>query len=121
MRVNLFNKRPSEVLSSGASHTTSYGDREGFSILNAQFELPEDSLFLDPQSKRTLTICNLFINHQLAVSQIAQLLEEDLGQVVRVLLQRNVVRDRRGKPSTWPSDVERRQPQPALNHGQNRH
>jgi hypothetical protein len=112
MGINPFYKRPSEVSSSTTApadpEAPTSGDREGFSILNPKFELPPDSIFLDPKRKRALTICNLFINHELAIYQIAELLEEDLGQVVQTLVQRKIVRDRRVKASTWPPDVERR-------------
>ena len=94
----------------------SYGNREGFSILVPQFELPTDSVSLDRNTKRALTICNLFINHRLPVSQIAPLLEESVAEVVRVLVQHKIVRERREKPSTWPSDIERRRGTYRLRH-----
>jgi hypothetical protein len=108
MRVTTFNRRAAEVSSSETAQGPIFGNREGFSILTDKFELPEESLSLEPQTKRALTICNLFTNHRMAVSEIAQLLEDDVGQVVKSLVQRKIVRDRRGKPSHWPSDVERR-------------
>ena len=109
MRVNLFSsKRPLGVSAAETPPCMTYGDREGFSILVPQFELPTDSVSLDRNTKRALTICNLFINHRLPVSQIAQLLEESVAEVVRVLIQHKIAGERRGKPSTWPSDVERR-------------
>ena len=109
MRVNLFSsKRPLGVSAAETPQCMTYGDREGFSILVPQFELPTDSVSLDRNTKRALTICNLFINHRLPVSQIAQLLEESVAEVVRVLVQHKIAGERREKPSTWPSDVERR-------------
>ena len=95
------------MLHSSAEHET-YGNREGFNILVRRFDLPTDSVSLDRSTKRALTICNLFINHGLPVSQIAQLLEECVAEVVRVLVQHKIAGERRGRPSTWPSDVERR-------------
>jgi hypothetical protein len=115
MRMNLFDKRRSDGPSkngSGSNEPVTHGDREGFCILQAHFELPADSAFLDPKSKRALTICNLFVNHRLPVSEIAQLLEEDLAQVVQVLVQAKIVRDRRTKTLTLPLEVERRKAQP---------
>jgi hypothetical protein len=106
--LNLFSKRASESSSSETTQGPIFGDREGFSILASQFELPTDSASLDRESKRALTICNLFINHQLGVSQIAQLLEDDLSKVIQALVQKKIIRDRRKKPSMRPSDVERR-------------
>lgn len=77
MRVNPFtSKRPLGVSAAETPQCMTYGDREGFSILVPQFELPTDSVAFDRSTKRALTICNLFINHRLPVSQIAQLLEE---------------------------------------------
>jgi hypothetical protein len=109
MRVNLFcNKRPMGVSPGETPECMTYGDQEGFNVLVPQFELPTDSVSFDRNTKRALTICNLFINHRLPVSQIAQLLEESVAEVVRVLVQHKIVRERREKPSTWPSDIERR-------------
>ena len=68
MRINPFNnKRPVGVSSAETPQCMAYGDREGFSILVPQFELPTDSVSLDRNTKRALTICNLFINHGLPV------------------------------------------------------
>lgn len=85
------------------------GSREGFHLLKTEFELPPDSLFLKTETKRRLTICNLFVHHQLSVSQIAQLLEEDLGNVVQALIQHQILQDRRTKETRRPLDLERRQ------------
>ena len=115
MRVNPFFKRPTERSAPASPQGATYVDRDGFSVLTAHFELPTDSMYLALESKRALTICNLFINHHLSVSEIAQLLEHDLAQVVQVLVQKKIVRDRRGKPSIWPDDVERRRPQETQN------
>src|SRR5262245_40656771 len=112
--MNLFG-RPSAGPSkngSGNHEPVTHGDREGFFILQGHFELPANSAFLDPRSKRALTICNLFVNHLLPVSQIAQLLEEDLSQVVQALVQAKIVRDRRTTTLTLPLEVERRKAQP---------
>ena len=111
MRINPFFKRPQAEAPRApvTPEGMTYGDREGFSILVADFDLPTNSMYLDVESKRALTICNLFINHHLSVSEIAQLLvEHDLSQVVHVLVQRKIVRDRRQKLSAGPSNVERR-------------
>ena len=109
MRLNNpFNKRTPEAAPKEAAEGPMFGNREGFSILVHKFELPEESLSLDPKPKRAITICNLFINHRMAVSEIAQLLGADVDQVVKILVQKKIVGERRGKPSYWPSDVERR-------------
>ena len=108
MNMNLFRSRVPQASRAENAQGMSFVEREGLSILTTQFDLPEDSIFLDMDSKRALTICNLFINHHLAVSRIAQLLEHDRGQVVQVLIQKKIVLDRRVKPSAWSSDVERR-------------
>ena len=108
MNMNLFSRSPHQASGAENVQGMSFVEREGLSVLTTQFDLPEDSIFLDMDSKRALTICNLFINHDLAVSRIAQLLEHDRGQVVQVLIQKKIVLDRRVKLSAWPSDVERR-------------
>ena len=75
---------------------------EGFSILVPQFELPTDSVSLDRNTKRALTFATFDLPPS-PVSEIAQLLEEGVAEVVRVLVQHKIVLERRGKPSTWPS------------------
>ena len=97
---------------SGNSAPITRQDRDGFRILKGEFEVPRDSIFLKAETKRALTICNLFTNHQLSVSQIAQLLEEDLGKVVQVLVKKRIVHERRMKDVRGTSDVERRKQGP---------
>src|SRR5689334_5759876 len=99
MDVNPFRKRPASPEDRG----TPFRAREGFNVLTPLFEVPAETQYLDPEGKRALTICNLFINHQLEVSQIAQLLEDDAEHVIQALLQNKIVQDRREKPSAWPS------------------
>ena len=69
--------------------------RDGFEVRQREFYVPRDSVNLDPKTKRSITICNLFLNHRLDVSDIAHLLDEDQGKVVSTLLQRGVITERR--------------------------
>ena len=41
--------------------------REDFQLKENHFALPEHSRELDPEKKRKLTICNLFINHNMSI------------------------------------------------------
>jgi hypothetical protein len=68
--------------------------RDGFPVLGRKFAPPE-TISLDPESKREITICNLFINHELRVREIVRVLDEDYGHVVKVLLNRGMVDERR--------------------------
>ena len=75
--------------------------RDGFEVHASRFDVPRDTVNLDPKTKRSITICNLFLNHRLEVADIARLLDEDSGNVVSTLLQRGVIRERRqreGRP-----------------------
>lgn len=110
MQWQPFHKRQSNASSEAAPREPAplAGSRDGFHLLKTEFELPPDSLFLKADTKRRLTICNLFVNHQLSVSQIAQLLEEDLGNVVQALIQQRILHDRRAKETRRPLDLERR-------------
>ena len=101
------NKHPTAA-TSGNPAPISGQIRDGFRILKAEFKLPPDSIFLKAEAKRALTICNLFTNHQLSLSQVAQLLEEDLGRVVQVLVQQSIIHDRRKKDVRRHLEVERR-------------
>jgi hypothetical protein len=69
--------------------------RAGFEVREREFYVPRDSVNLDPKTKRSITICNLFLNHRLDVSDIARLLDEDQGNVISTLLQRGVITERR--------------------------
>ena len=69
--------------------------RDGFFILVEEFALPADSWNLDPQSKRAVTICNLFVNHRYSISDVVRVLDEDLRNVVQVLLKKGIIRDGR--------------------------
>ena len=51
--------------------------REGFRLKRDRFTLPRDTSALDPKSKRAVTICNLFVNHELPLTNIVRLLDED--------------------------------------------
>ena len=51
--------------------------REDFQLKEKYFVLPEHSIDLDPRRKRALTICNLFVNHQMSISNIQRVLDED--------------------------------------------
>ena len=51
--------------------------RDGFRLETDRFTLPKETATLDPKSKRAITICNLFVNHKLPLSDIVRLLDED--------------------------------------------
>ena len=87
--------------------------RDGFEVRERAFHVPRDSMNLDPKTKRSITICNLFLNHRLDVSDIARLLDEDQGNVVSTLLQRGVITERRQHKGQPPEGIERRTHQAA--------
>ena len=59
------------------------------------FIVPEDASQLPPEDKRKLTICNLFANQKLSVSEIRRLLDEPYSSVIEALIQHKLVHDRR--------------------------
>jgi len=69
--------------------------REGFRLTRERFTLPKDTSDLDPKSKRALTICNLFINHNLGIRDIVRVLDEDHERVILTLLNQGIILDRR--------------------------
>ena len=83
-------------------------DHDGFHVLVKEFTLPEDSLNLDPQRKRAVTICNLFVNHHISISDVVRVLDEDRRNVVRVLLKQGIIRDRRLRQTRPPDGIEHR-------------
>jgi hypothetical protein len=82
--------------------------REGFRLKRDRFTLPRDTSALDPKSKRAVTICNLFVNHKLALNDIVRLLDEDNGKVVLTLLEQRIIQDRRVNPNDVVDGEERR-------------
>jgi hypothetical protein len=87
-----------------ANHET----RDGFEVCEREFYVPRDTVNLDPKTKRTITICNLFLNHRLEVAHIASLLDDAEGHVVSTLLQRGVIAERRQRQGRPPEGIERR-------------
>jgi hypothetical protein len=67
---------------------------------------------LDPSDKRAVTICNLFVNHQLSIANIKQLLDEELERIVGVLIDNWILQERRQTSGRAPAGVERRKVAP---------
>ena len=82
--------------------------REGFQLRENHFTLPVHSIEFDPQRKRALTICNLFVNHNMSISNIQRVLDEDAGRIVEALVESGIVYDRRQIAGEPRSGVERR-------------
>jgi len=80
---------------------------DGFPI-RRKFTLPTDNLSLDPKTKREVTICNLFINHKLTITDIVRVLDEDYRHIIDVLLNSGVVGERRQRHDEPPEGIERR-------------
>src|SRR5580765_2989779 len=83
----------------------------GFPVREENFQLPPDTISLDPQTKREVTICNLFINHKLSIQEIIRVLDEDYGRIVNALLNSRVVDERRQRHHRAPDRIERRRSQ----------
>ena len=62
------------------------------------FVMPEDASQRPPEEKRKLTICNLFANQNLSVTEIRRLLDEPYGSVIEALIEHKLVHDRRKNP-----------------------
>ena len=84
------------------------GTRDGFQVMRDRFEVPKDLSALDPQTKRDLAICDLFLNHKLALGDIVRLLDEDSGKVVLALLEQGIIQERRNKPRPSPEKERRK-------------
>ena len=60
-----------------------------------KFEMPHSFHNLDPESKRTLTICNLFANNDQSVEEIADYFRVTRSQVVRILMTEGFLKEQR--------------------------
>ena len=59
------------------------------------FEMPQSFQGLDPEIKKTLTICNLFTNHHQSVEQIADYFHVSRSQVVGILIVEGFLKEQR--------------------------
>ena len=76
--------------------------------------LPKDASALDPKSKRAVTICNLFVNHNLGIKDIVRVLDEDQERVIRTLLDQGIILDRRNDTLKKAGSQERRRAKTVL-------
>ena len=83
-------------------------DRDGFHVLVDEFALPTDNWNLDSQSKRSVTICNLFVNHHYNIPDIVRVLDEKDRNVVLALLKKGIIRERRMRQAAPPEGIDRR-------------
>jgi hypothetical protein len=82
--------------------------RDEFQLKRNHFALPEHSIDLEPRRKRALTICNLFVNHQMSISNIERILDENHGKIVQALIESGILYDRRQIAGRPPVGLERR-------------
>jgi hypothetical protein len=82
--------------------------RDDFQLKENHFALPENSIDLDTLKKRTLTICNLFVNHNMSIPNIQRVLDEDPGRIVQALIESGILYDRRQIAGRPPVGIERR-------------
>jgi len=73
-------------------------ERDGFQVTTKLFTNPSNTTVLDPVTKRRITICNLFANHQLPIGDIVRVLDEDYKRVVNVLIEQRLLFERRRRP-----------------------
>jgi hypothetical protein len=69
--------------------------REGFHVLRDRYSPPADSFQLAPDAKRKITICHLFLNYKLSISDVAKTLDETYQHAVRVLIEQGIIQERR--------------------------
>jgi hypothetical protein len=69
--------------------------RDGFHVLRDRYSPPADSVQLAPDTKRKVTICNLFLNYRMSIRDIAKTLDESYKRAVNVLIEEGVIQERR--------------------------
>ena len=77
--------------------------RDGFQVVAKDFALPENTLFLEARKKRAMTICNLFFNHHLPITEIAAVLDEEYETVIGILIEHRLIQDRRQRRAMPPA------------------
>jgi len=88
--------------------------RDDFQLKEKNFALPENSIDLNARRKRALTICNLFVNHNLSISNIQRVLDEGPGKIVQALIEGGILYDRRQLAGRPPVGFERRIASPKI-------
>ena len=70
-----------------------------FELKETRYDMPPpenyDLYHLDPQAKRKMTVCNLFVNHNKTIAEIVELLEVTKKFVIDALIENNLIKDRR--------------------------
>jgi hypothetical protein len=85
-----------------------FQSRDGFYVLEGEFAFQADTWNLDPQRKRVVTICNLFVNHKYSIRDLARVLDESRTDVIQVLLRKGIIGDRRMRQARPPEGIEHR-------------
>ena len=83
-------------------------ERDGFHVRENEFNLPDDTWKLNWRAKRVISICDLFVNHQYSISDIVRALDEDHDNIIQVLLEEGIIRERRVKNKMPPHGIGRR-------------
>ena len=72
---------------------------EGFELLQSSFELSIAEIeALDSRGLDDAMICDFFVNHRLEISDVASLAHTTKAAVIKTLLRRGIVKDRRFRP-----------------------
>jgi hypothetical protein len=69
--------------------------RDGFHVVRDRYSPPTDTAQLAPDAKRKITICNLFLNYELSINDIAKTLDETYKHVASVLIEQGIIQERR--------------------------
>ena len=65
-----------------------------------KFDLPENFYELEPAEKRRLGLCNLYVNHNYSVDEIARYYDMPRTDVVAVLIKEGFIEDQRQSAAT---------------------
>lgn len=76
--------------------------RDGFHVLRDRYSPPADSVQLAPDTKRKITICHLFLNYKLSISDVAKTLDETYKHAVSVLIEQGIIQERRSASREEP-------------------
>jgi hypothetical protein len=86
--------------------------RDGFELLQKQFALSIAQIEeLDSRGRDEAVICDLFVNYKLRISDVANLAHTSQEAVIRTLLKRGIVKNRRTKDRLPTDGIGLRRPQ----------
>jgi hypothetical protein len=84
-------------------------ERYELQVTSKPFKLPAEFGGVEIAEKRSLMVCNLFVNERQSIGNIADVLNISVSSIVSILIQRGYIEERRRRPTTPVKDGKRQE------------